>query len=131
MIYLMLWDLRLISFQQRFMSWSGCLFHCPLHWVGSSAPQDPPLTGRVHSGIPATRAALQLKHTVSNLENSHNHIVALKVKYVFKNLSPERAFFFYTLCTFHRKISWRCVKHEMLQKARVQWSENRNRKSAQ
>lgn len=30
------------------------------------APQHPPPTGRVHSGIPATRAALQLRHTIKH-----------------------------------------------------------------
>lgn len=76
----MLWDLRLISFQQRFMSLSGCLFLCPLHWVGSSCPSGSTADWQGtqwhpgHEGRPAAAT-----HTVQHLENLYNYIVALKL----------------------------------------------------
>lgn len=58
--YLMLWDLRLISVQHKFMFWSECLMLCPLHSIGTPCPSGSPTNLQSthwhfgHEGRPAT-----------------------------------------------------------------------------
>lgn len=76
MRYLMLWDLRLISFQQRFMSWSGWFFFCPLHWVGSSCPSASTADWQGtqwhpgHEGRPAAAT-----HNKTSFRNPHQFLI--------------------------------------------------------